>query len=742
MRLRYARTAFLHCAEFPWMIRKWRNGRDRVQNKGICSQAARKEMDQWCVENVNLLINKEMRNLAPVFLSPIKEVTEETLLAIDLKEISRSCQAKAPTLWTVLHNASTTPLQLKRAKYKDHTAPITMMVSICSYGRSHFRNKLQQANGIYLKASGLSAKGLDTTNAYGLTMSQRWIYNLVESLSDASHKARNTDIQKYPTAAGCDNINLGFKVFEQRGSHQSHFDSGTAGTIYVFKAPGIVAPDRLAYEAHRALHGQTLLTTREILVLDYQAGPRIRAQAVYRVLKFLFQAPAFDIDSYEQKNHASLRRPPPVQQLPTGKAHALCQYMLDTIHVESASQEGTRKCLDNFLAQCNLSGPQIKEEPAQRRLLVWMGDQLTVVRIRSIKKDRSEDFNFVQRFDRILEVFGWFHCQLAEDTSFHKQYYKTATIFGLEHAFNVLGRKGLTSPSVQGLFHHTMQEALWHIAEARFRDLWLVVGNVSDLAELRQRTPQQLRALAEKIVDDRASTGALADLKLIPRKEQDDVFMQSVLFCRDILCYLDFDNAMKTGDVGRMRDLIPRLFFRFHGGKNHNYARELLELLQGILHEWPDDLSSFVMQHCWLANTTGLPGKFLAFDMVQEHNIRDIKHIFAVHGPFATWDYIQKISASIPTQRKLKDHFEDHINHFRRGKSHTTPAWEQDVASLQVSYHKGNAHVWRAGRTLAKRAPDFQALGSDSASIKQAIHRWAAKRVTVRSTDEEFEEGE
>ncbi|KAI0682087.1 hypothetical protein BC835DRAFT_1230763, partial [Cytidiella melzeri] len=159
------------------------------------------------------------------------------------------------------------------------------------------------------------------------------------------------------------------------------------------------------------------------------------------------------------------------------------------------------------------------------------------------------------------------------------------------------------------------------------------------------------------------------------------------------------DNAMKTGDVGRMELLIPRLLFRFCGGPSSHYAIGLLELLQGLQHEWPQDLRYsqlhryFVMRYCWLAITTGCEGRFLAFDMLQEHNIRDIKHTFAVHGPFATWDYIKKISASIPTQRKIKDHVEEQFNHFRREKSHTTPDWEEDVANLQTAYHVGQAHV-------------------------------------------------
>lgn len=135
-----------------------------------------------------------------------------------------------------------------------------------------------------------------------------------------------------------------------------------------------------------------------------------------------------------------------------------------------------------------------------------------------------------------------------------------------------------------------MQEALWHIAEARFRDLWLVVARVEDYADLRKCTPAQLRGLAEKIVDERASMEALTELRDKPRELQDDVYLHSVQFCRDMLFYLHFDDAIKTGDVGRIVDLIPRLFFRFHGGKNHNYARELLELMQGLHHEWPEDL--------------------------------------------------------------------------------------------------------------------------------------------------------
>jgi hypothetical protein len=55
----------------------------------------------------------------------------------------------------------------------------------------------------------------------------------------------------------------------------------------------------------------------------------------------------------------------------------------------------------------------------------------------------------------------------------------------------------------------------------------------------------------------------------------------------DLLDYLDLDDAMKVGDIGRIQD---HLLFRFVGGGNKNYAMEILELLQGIHCEWPSDL--------------------------------------------------------------------------------------------------------------------------------------------------------
>jgi len=145
--------------------------------------------------------------------------------------------------------------------------------------------------------------------------------------------------------------------------------------------------------------------------------------------------------------------------------------------------------------------------------------------------------------------------------------------------------------------------------------------------------------------------------------------------------------------------------------------------------------------------------------MLQEHNIRDIKvshlfpydlnlnimftqYIFMVLGPFATWDFIHKISASIPCQRKIKDHVEAEINHFHRGKSHTSPDAEGDIRCLQAAYRSDKIHEFVPGRKLEAKdkVKDYTAVGAEGAKLKKTIAKWMENRVTKWSTRETWKE--
>jgi hypothetical protein len=114
--------------------------------------------------------------------------------------------------------------------------------------------------------------------------------------------------------------------------------------------------------------------------------------------------------------------------------------------------------------------------------------------------------------------------------------------------------------------------------------------------------------------------------------------------------------------------------------------------------------------------------------------------MFAATGPYAEWDYIGKTSASIPCQRKVKDHVESEVNHFHRGKSHTSPSKEGDIACLQGSYQQSQIHIKNAGRTLdAKdKAPDLVAVGLEGKKLMTTMKNWATNQVSQWSSEEDW----
>src|SRR3984957_7234871 len=113
-----------------------------------------------------------------------------------------------------------------------------------------------------------------------------------------------------------------------------------------------------------------------------------------------------------------------------------------------------------------------------------------------------------------------------------------------------------------------------------------------------------------------------------------------------------------------------------------------------------------------------------------------LQHTFMTLGPFATWDFIHKTSASIPCQRKIKDHIEHEINHFLRGKAHTSPEAEEDIKNLQAAYCRDKIHVLQPGRKLnaRDRVKDYVALSSEGTKLKKMIERWVDRRDVDIST--------
>lgn len=143
----------------------------------------------------------------------------------------------------------------------------------------------------------------------------------------------------------------------------------------------------------------------------------------------------------------------------------------------------------------------------------------------------------------------------------------------------------------KGPFYHDVKELLLHVLEVHIRVCWCLVSQNSNLSDLHNNTPKELKILAEKIVDEYASGRAM----MVLNKDKDDVdydevkYQMTMMLC-DILHYATLENAIKYGDTDVMFNMIPHLLFCFHGGSNPKYAIEMMEFLQSFHREWLEDV--------------------------------------------------------------------------------------------------------------------------------------------------------
>ena len=106
----------------------------------------------------------------------------------------------------------------------------------------------------------------------------------------------------------------------------------------------------------------------------------------------------------------------------------------------------------------------------------------------------------------------------------------------------------------------------------------------------KSKTPQELSDLVTTIFNEHVSRQVQKHMRNQPETTRDDLKCQMAMFSADILTYFDLRDAIHTGNVGRMEDLFSLMLFRFMGGGNHKYATEVLELMQKLRCEWPEEL--------------------------------------------------------------------------------------------------------------------------------------------------------
>ncbi|KLO06460.1 hypothetical protein SCHPADRAFT_805408, partial [Schizopora paradoxa] len=688
-----ARSVLMNSLELSQILEKWHKpprppGSTNPRPTG--AKPAIERVAKLCVVDI---VKRELANLSEIVWNDSRKMTEQDITSLHIKQITSEMKAAAPMLWELFDTMARSSKQMKRNKRKDPDRIITIVLSMLLYSRNQHCNKLQKVFGIYFKCRQLSIRGFDVLHQLGITMSSTWAQNTLNGIAQDNMDTLVQYMDKLLVVLTYDNVNIKRVVYEQRADHQTTFDNGAAATGFVKQSCGPLTPDQITrIKAARAEGIFKPIDCQFIYELEETANRTLHPHIRFRILQALLDSPEFNFKAYQYRTSPLFDPPNAVR--PLRPDDTAIQFLFRTVKMEETSYEGNDNVVKEILRQLKLDSIESREKLGREKMIPIVGDQLTVDRLRNLYKFRAEDNSSYERMEHILDTFGWFHLEMIDAVSLHRQYSGSAATRGLLHDFTLLNKKGISRTITKGPFFHHLDEAIHHRLEAHLRYAWIITAGVKKLSDLRERTPEQLLALAERVYLEHASTLALDKMAL--SGNCDDIRHQAVMWNRDGLHYVTLRKAVKEGDVGIMEAMLPRLLFRFIGGKNKRYTGEILELIQALHRELPSDVCDIVREHFWLINFQGQRDTFLPHDLGQEHNIKGIKVRQGIAGgPYGDWEFLYKYSPATRTMLQANKHVEGEFGADKRGTKHSPPDKEGDIKKLMQSYEASKIYDYQ-----------------------------------------------
>ncbi|KIJ04333.1 hypothetical protein PAXINDRAFT_142010, partial [Paxillus involutus ATCC 200175] len=485
-KIRYERSGLMVSEELPSILERWYKPPRTAGSTSKRAQGARPALERFAFLCVGDVVEAELDGIKDTMHCPAEDLSTEGLTSLFIEDLILKLSSPGfggtPKFWSLLTRVTQTRTQKLRNKEKIPDLVILAIICQVLYSRSHHNNRFAKMITSFLRSQGAPAKSIDLLRAFGLTMSHQWSVRALRTISENEMATVRDMVQHLPFVVTHDNINIPFRVFSQRINNQSHFDSGTASTLFFQpNAPPEQPLCNRTLQEYREQGRNTPLSVLDIYGLAQDAAPGQYDRDVFQVLRYLIDSPEFDFTTYPEKHHHIFTPPKPLNQLPTGEKYITRQFMLGTEHLEEASYEGNINVVMAIFRQLLLDSEDELKKTGLYRVFVWVGDQLTSARLRGLFNFRAQDTNAFDRLDWLVPTFGWFHLLMAFANSLHKQYLGTTAGRGLMHAFTLLERKGLNTVQTRGPFHQNLHDAIYHVAEAHFRVCWKVVGRVDKL---------------------------------------------------------------------------------------------------------------------------------------------------------------------------------------------------------------------------------------------------------------------
>lgn len=219
---------------------------------------------------------------------------------------------------------------------------------------------------MYFLACGASRSLFDVLNHAGLTLSYTQAVHKLKQLGEERLKEMLSLVRSKAFMIIWDNLNIAFKVTEQRADSKSHFDNGTTATIVpLFGVEfGSLPLELLPRRNHRL---PLLEWTNQDLLPTLDEAQRVERQHIWHIQDILYDA----FPPLRARLKDTISPVPSVQQIPL---HQTEQFPLPAMHIDESSLDGTLEVLEHILRKTlNLTEDEIKKHG----IIICAGDQLS-----------------------------------------------------------------------------------------------------------------------------------------------------------------------------------------------------------------------------------------------------------------------------------------------------------------------------------------------------------------------------
>ena len=236
-------------------------------------------------------------------------------------------------------------------------------------GKLHNRNatEYQTTFSLYLLAAGASRSLFDVLNHASISLSYSHAVNKLRQLGEERLLKTRKIARSQAFMLIWDNINIAFRVHEQRDSSKSHFDNGTTATLVPLHrvAYGALSlamlPPRRFRLPYLSFNYCDLLPTRDEAL-------RMHENIIWHVQDILYNT----FPSLRARFGPDIPSCPPVHAIPP---HQTQPYPLPAMHIDESTLDGTFNVLTTILQSVlKLTDADLE----QHGIIICAGDHLTV----------------------------------------------------------------------------------------------------------------------------------------------------------------------------------------------------------------------------------------------------------------------------------------------------------------------------------------------------------------------------